>query len=207
MSDLNKVHLFRMTHIGNIPHIRQFGITHSSSANRNNNFISIGDGSVISVRNSFLLPNGKLLGDYIPFYFGYKMPMLFVIQKGFNGVKATPAKEIVYCVTSVAHIVKENIEFVFTDGHAVNGFSSFYHPNEVGKIDNIIDKAAIKIEYWNDENDLDLKRRKEAEFLVLKDIPPHAIAGYGVYNEEVKQDLIAMGIPENQIVVKPKFYF
>ena len=70
MPDLNKTYLFRMTHVDNIPHIIQHGITHSSSVNTNPNFISIGDSSLISSRNNILLNNGRLLGEYIPFYFG-----------------------------------------------------------------------------------------------------------------------------------------
>lgn len=72
MPDLNKTYLFRMTHIENIPHIIQNGITHSKSASANPNFTPIGDGSVIATRNNFLLDNGRRLGEYIPFYFGVR---------------------------------------------------------------------------------------------------------------------------------------
>jgi hypothetical protein len=65
-----------MIHFQNIPHILKNGITHSSSANANHNFVPIGDASLISTRNSFLLNNDKHLGDYIPFYFGTRRPML-----------------------------------------------------------------------------------------------------------------------------------
>ena len=99
MPDLNKTYLFRMTHVDNIPHIIQHGITHSSSVNANPNFISIGDSSLISSRNNILLNNGRLLGEYIPFYFGVRTPMLYVVQNGYNMVAPTPAENIVYCVT------------------------------------------------------------------------------------------------------------
>ncbi len=62
MPDFNKIYLFRMTHIENISHIQNFGITHRNSKNSNPNFMPIGDGSFdIISRNSKLLPNGKLL--------------------------------------------------------------------------------------------------------------------------------------------------
>lgn len=67
MPDFRKTYLFRMTHIGNIPHILNHGITHTSSANANPAFIPIGDGSLIATRNDFLLKNGRRLGEYIPF--------------------------------------------------------------------------------------------------------------------------------------------
>ncbi|MCU0446744.1 MAG: DUF4433 domain-containing protein [Microscillaceae bacterium] len=172
-----------MTHIENIPHILQNGITHSSSAKANPSFTAIGDSSLISTRSSFLLKNGKRLGEYIPFYFGTRMPMLYVIQNGFNMVKPALAEEIVYCVTSVQKIIDLGLDFVFTDGHAIDSFSSQYNTTDIQHIDTILDKSAINARYWKDENDLDKKRRKEAEFLVLGDIAPTDVLGYLTYNE------------------------
>jgi len=108
MPDLNKTYLYRMTHIENVPHILEHGVTHVSSTRANKNYKAIGDNSIISTRNNFDLPNGKKLGAYIPFYFGARMPMLYVIQKGFNGVAVTPAKDIVYCISSVQKVVVTN---------------------------------------------------------------------------------------------------
>ncbi len=124
MSDFSKVRLFRIIHIENIPHILQFGITHSSSPHANPSFVPIGDSTLISTRNSFMLNNGRLLGDYVPFYFGPRTPMLYVIQKGFNMVAPTHAENIVYCVSSVQKILELNLDFIFTDGHAVDSFST-----------------------------------------------------------------------------------
>jgi len=59
-----------MTHIENISHILKYGITHQNSPNKNENYTQIGDNSLISKREKFILPNEKKLGKYIPFYFG-----------------------------------------------------------------------------------------------------------------------------------------
>lgn len=67
-------HLVPMIHIENIPHLLQFGITQASSSNANLDYITIGDGSLISKRNETRIPNGRWLGEYIPFYFGTRMP-------------------------------------------------------------------------------------------------------------------------------------
>jgi hypothetical protein len=207
MPDLNKTYLFRMTHIENIPHILQYGITHSTSGNANPNFTPIGDGSLITTRNIFLLNNGRRLGEYIPFYFGVRTPMLYVVQNGFNMVAPTPAENIVYCVSSVQKIIDLQLDFVFTDGHAVDGFSSQYTATNIQNIDTILDKNAIKAKYWRDENDLDRKRRKEAEFLVLGDISREGILGFITYNENAKKTLINFGIDVANIHVKSEFYF
>lgn len=206
MADLNKIYLYRMIHIENIPHVLQNGLTHSTSPNANQNYIPIGDGSLIKTRGNFILQNGNYLGDYIPFYFGARMPMLLVVQTGFN-VTPTSPEDIVYCVTSVQKIIDLNLDFVFTDGHAVATYSKQYSKDDIQDIDTIIDKDAIKAKYWKDDNDLDKKRRKEAEFLVLGDINTNAILGYLVYNEYAKTKLIKFGVDETIILINPNYFF
>lgn len=207
MADLAKTYLFRMSHIDNISHIWEHGITKIDSANANKDYKSIGDGSLINNRALFLMPNGMTLGNYIPFYFWYRMPMLYVIQKGFNEVNPVTAENIVYCVSSVAEIINQGLDYVFTDGHGIDSFTSFYSSEDSSRIDELLDFDAIRIGYWVDEIDTDKKRRKEAEFLVVSDIPNTAILGYVVYNQIAKEKLVTIGIPENIIHIKTNYYF
>jgi hypothetical protein len=196
-----------MTHIENIPHILMYGITNIQSPHSNPEYVPIGDGSLISSRSNFDISNGKKLGEYIPFYFGVRMPMLFVIQKGYNGVKVTRPEEVVYCVSSVQRILDNKLDFVFSDGHAVDRLSTIYYPKDAKTIDIIIDKKAIESKYWKDDNDLDLKRRKEAEFLIAEDIPVKAILGYYVYNSIAKETLLEAGVNEKNVIISPDCYF
>ncbi len=207
MPDLNRIFLFRITHIQNITHILQNGITHTSSVNANPEFVPIGDGSLITTRSNFILNNGRRLDEYVPFYFGSRTPMLYVIQYGYNKVPPTPSENIVYLMSSVQKIIDLGLDFVFTDGHAVDGFSSQYTAADIQRIDSIIDKTAIDARYWRDENDLDKKRRKEAEFLVLGDIPNGAILGYITYNENAKIKIIKLGADATKVHIKPEYYF
>ena len=96
-----------MTHVENIPHVLQHGITHRTSSKAKPAFTPIGDQSVITNRNTFLLQNGRRLGEYIPFYFGVRTPMLYVIQKGYNAVAPLSPENIVYCVSSVQKIIEK----------------------------------------------------------------------------------------------------
>ena len=198
-----------MTHIQNIPHVLEFGITHKRSRNRNPSFMPIGDTSIISKRDSFVLPNLRKLGDYIPFYFGYRMPMLFVIQNGHSGVKVTAPENIVYCISSVELILNHGLDFVFTDGHALTQLSllSIKLPKDVAEIGSILDFEAINSRNWIKEDDTDLKRRKEAEFLVYGDLPVSAIRGYVVFNESAKNELISYGVHEDKVAIRPSYYF
>lgn len=196
-----------MLHIDNISHLLDFGLTKVDSPNANPHFRSIGDSSLISSRNFHFLGNGKTLGSYIPFYFWYRMPMLYVIQKGFNGVQVTQAQNIVYCLTSISRIINSELPFIFTDGHAVDAFSTIYSRNDISRLDEILDFAAIKDSYWKDPNDLDKKRRKEAEFLVESDIPFDAIGAFVVFNQAAKDSLIGLGINGENIFIRSQYYF
>lgn len=215
--DLKHINIYRMTHIDNIPHILEYGITHRNSVNANPNFKAIGDASLINTRNNKTvnITNGNnqvieqiILGDFIPFYFGVRMPMLYVIQHGGNFVpQATNAENIIYMACSVHKIANLNLTFYFSDGHATDILTTFYDKNFLSNLNNIIDFDAIKSSYWGGSENLDIKRKKQAEFLVKEDIPVSCIIGYGCYNEKAKNKLIEFGISEKMIKIIPKAYF
>ena len=208
-----------MTHIQNIPHVLEKGITHKNSRNANPNFINIGDFSLINSRankiikvdngdyNNILAPN-IVLGNFIPFYFGVRMPMLYVIQNGGNFVeKPTPAEQIVYIACSLIKTVGAKITYFFSDGHATDKLTSFFDESKIQDLPNIIDWTAIKAQFWGGTENLNVKRKKQAEFLAGDDLSPDLINGFGCYNERAKKRLIEMGINENLIKIVPGAYF
>jgi len=214
---LGEINIYRITHIKNIPHILKYGITHKNSINSNTNFIAIGDSSLINTRNEkeVFITNGTReiikrirLGDYIPFYFGVKMPMLYVIQRGGNFVpQTTKAEDIIYVVCSVIKIHKLGYEYYFSDGHATDSLSTFYDKNKLSDLTSIVDWLAVKKPYWSGEDNLDVKRKKQAEFLVKEDISPKCIIGFGCYNEIARNKLVGYGIEEQKIKIIPKAYY
>ncbi len=133
--------------------------------------------------------------------------MLYVIQKGFNDLAAVAAENIVYCVSSIQKILDAELEFFFTDGHAVDSFSAQYTLEDLHLINDLVDWQAVKAQSWISDTDLDLKRRKQAEFLVLGDLPFHAVLGFIVYNEAAKDRLLAKGVRAKQIHIDPRKFF
>ncbi|MBX9891363.1 MAG: DUF4433 domain-containing protein [Chitinophagaceae bacterium] len=217
--DLAEIKVYRMTHIDNIEHILQYGITHRNSPNHNPDYVAIGDISLISNRDTKLVKvdNGDIfdidastitLGDFIPFYFGIKMPMLYVIQNGGNFVtKATPAYEIIYMVCSIAKIIKHHKDYYFSDGHATDNLTSFYDKTKVSELPEIIDWNAVRASYWGGQDNLNVKRKKQAEFLVSGDVDSSHIIGFGCYNDNAKNKLVDLGIEEDKIKVIPGAYY
>lgn len=217
--DLSEIKVYRMTHIDNIEHILRNGITHRNSPNHNSEYISIGDLSLIITRGvkQVSVDNGDFmnldadtitLGEFIPFYFGVKMPMLYVIQNGGNFVStSTPASKIIYMVCSVSKIIERHECFYFSDGHATDNLTSFYDSKRISDLPKIIDWNAVKASYWGGQDNLNIKRKKQAEFLVFGDLAPNLIIGFGCYNESAKSKLIDFGIHEHKIKVIPNAYY
>jgi hypothetical protein len=210
--------IYRMTHILNIPHIVVCGITHKNSPYANPHYVSIGDVSLINTRNSrqVRVSNGSIstmgpvitLGNFIPFYFGVRMPMLYVIQNGGNFVeKAIPPEEIIYLTCKFSDIVSSGILFYFSDGHATDYFTSFYDQSQISKLSSIIDWSAIKAQYWGGTDNLETKRKRQAEFFAGSDIAPTYLADFGCYNGTAKDHLLSYGIAEEKIKVVPNAYY
>jgi hypothetical protein len=216
---LDEIKVCRLTHIENIPHILEFGITHKSSQNANPNFISIGDKSLIDLRDSYRVrvDNGNFqsshaqqitLGEFIPFYFGIKMPMLYVVQNGGNFVqRGTPPQEIVYLVCYLTKLIKTGHSFYFSDGHATDSMTSFYDQEKLKELPEVLDWQAIKANYWGGLENLNTKRKKQAEFLINGDLSPELIEGYICYDEWAGRKIADLGISQNCIKVLPKAYY
>lgn len=217
--ELEKVILYRITHIENIPQILKYGITHKNSHKSTKNFKNIGDISLIETRNNKIIriDNGVfeskdireiVLGDYIPFYFGVRMPMLYVAQHGGNFVeKATSPEDIIYLACSLKSAIASGKEFYFSDGHALDSLTTFYDKSKIEKLVEIIDWNAVKSKYWSGDENLNLKRKKQAEFLFSSDISPKHIVGLGCYNGSAKNKLLTMGISNEIIKIIPKAYY
>lgn len=196
---------FRITHIDNMAHIIKHGLVRRDSLYRNHDFVPIGDRRVIDKRMA-VRPKGLDISRFIPFYLGPRSPMLYVIQHGYNGVQQIAPELIVYCTIRLEDLVKGNIDCIFTDGHALSAITSFYDKQSLSQIDQIVAYDDVYASVWN-TSDPDLKRRKEAELLLMTDLPPYMICGYVVYNDWAKQKLLACGVNEKKVVVKPDYYF
>lgn len=189
-------YLYRITHIDNIPHILSFGITHQTSPNANPDYTDIGNASIIGKRHVatvVTVDNENLnLGNFIPFYFYVRMPMLYCIKNGF-GVKQVNQEDIVYLVVEFKPIINDpERNSFFSDAHAVWRNAKFFGIRHIKSIDTILDCSAIHSNDWGFDNII--KERKQAEFLVDGDIPVEYIYAILCYNEKAKNRLEAMGV-------------
>lgn len=151
---------------------------------------------------------GGYLGDYVPFYFAPRSPMLCSIHNGKVSSYIEGQASIVHLVSSVERVVKAELPFTFSNGHAAMETAEFYENiNDLDKIDWDIMRA----KYWNDTpDDNNRKWRRNAEFLVHLEFPIALLVGIGVISDEIKQkaDLI-LDTAETKIktYVRPSYYY
>jgi hypothetical protein len=122
-------------------------------------------------------------------------------------VKKVAPNDIVYCVLKIDIVIEQGWDCIFTDGHAVTEITQFYTKKDLPNLNNIVKVEDVYAKYWNDETDLDLSRRRQAELLIKDEILPQYIAGYFVYNEEAKQQLVNFGVNQGQVCIVPQYYF
>lgn len=211
MAKPNRIYLYRITHKDNLDFILKSGKLMCPSHNDcDSNYIGIGDSTLIGSRSSKKIdiePNGNFT-DYVAFYFGIRSPMLYAIQKGFNGVTKRNPQEIIYFVTTFKNIIKNECQYVFTDGHGYHSMSQFF--NDEDDLEEV-DWDVVNLILWNDtEDDPDRKRRKQAEFLIFHELPLIALTAVIVHNETVKNEILTKFAEYDftcNVIVKPNCYY
>lgn len=188
-------YLYRLVHIDNIPLVMKDGIVAPPLRKEDVHYVSIGNQELVAKRNDDVVTtiHGTMfrIGDYVPFYFYARMPMLYNIQHGYGVPKVAP-ENLVYVVVSVQTVIDSGVPFYFSDGHALNrNIVRFYEQKDVNQMDDLLDKECILSNDWG--NDSLIGIRKQAEFFVWGVVEPNNIYRLICYNEAAKQKLLDMG--------------
>lgn len=205
MSEIpNIIPLYRILHIDNLDYIIKIGkLTCHNHPEKDPNYIGIGDETLIKSRSNRsikLEPFGNF-SDYVSFYFTNRSPMLYVIKKGKENVIKREMSDIIYLVTKYDIIKNSGLKYVYFNGHAYQEISDCY--NDDSGLETI-DWDVINDRIWrNTDDDSDRQRRKQAEFLVYKEISLNYIIGIGVYNSNIKEE-IDVKIKKNNLNLKCK---
>ena len=91
---------------------------------------------------------------------------------------------LIYLVSSVQRVTEGGVPFVFSDGHGIAAFTSWY--GDVADLDKV-GWDVVYERYWADNvDDMDRQRRKQAEFLVYRVCPWALIAEIAVVSTKAK---------------------
>jgi hypothetical protein len=148
------------------------------------------------------------LGDYVPFYFGWRSPMLFVYTKGYVTGKPEDTDDLVYLVSSAEAVSSSGLRFAFTDGHPIREPKAFF--NDLADLHNV-DLALMKATMWTDTDaDPDKKRRRQAEFLVHRRFPLVLVLGIATKSAARRawvNGLLKEAGQDIQCVSRPGWYY
>lgn len=152
---------------------------------------------------------GGAVGDYVPFYFAARSPMMYVIDRGGVPTYAGGCGELVYLVSTVERLIELGPATVFTDRNAVLAFADF--AADPASLDALVDWDLMAARMWNDTPDEpDRKERRMAECLVHRRVPWDAftevVAKTQACAESARAVLATVGVA-TPVVVRPDWYF
>lgn len=187
--EVEKVNLYRIVHKENVSYILHNGMFCVGHPFFDPNNIFIGDSTLTTQRHEFSIPMQGYgnLGDYVPFYFGYRSPMLLNIKTGYRTIVKRPQSDIIYIVCKLKYLIDKDYEYVFTDGHAKNNITRYF--NNIEDLKQLDWDSIHAITWRNTTDNLDRMRRKQAECLIKSQVPPQCIAALVVYDEATKIEM------------------
>jgi len=155
------------------------------------------------------VPPGGVVGDYAPFYYAPRSPMMLNIHTGRVPTYTRGCDDLVYLVTTVERLIDLGRDPMFTDRNAAIAFAEFF--TDLGELDTAIDWLLMRARMWNNTQDEpDRMERRMAECLVHQGVPWEAfievVAKTGACATEARAALATVGV-STPVVVRPGWYF
>lgn len=188
MRPLNEIVLYRLVHVDNLPTLLSRGALHAPNFTPSDGlpYRTIHKEDVQVSRHNRPIwcgPHGTC-HDYVPFYFGPLSVMLLNLKTGRVAGYDEGQAPLIYLTTTIQRVRNAGCQFVFSDGHGLARFTSWY--DDPARLDQV-DWDLVAARYWADQpDDNDRQRRKQAEFLVWRSLDWSLIDQIGVLNAHVK---------------------
>lgn len=203
-----KLLVFRLTHLRNLPWILRNGI-HCRNGVHDPEFHPIGNPEIIARRSSKEVPvaPGGTLDDYVPFYFTPRSIMLLNIVTG-HGVPEVPARDLAILVAALPRLREQGLTVLYSDRHAGMAHANFHSGLEA--IPELPWKDWQTSDFSADTDRPDKKERYQAEVLVHRHVPIGAIAGIALADSDVAEafskDVDSLGAGP-KIVLRREWFF
>ena len=124
----------------------------------------------------------RFVGEFVPFYYCPRSPMLYSINRGNTGRPAGCQRSIVHLVSKVGLALNGATDWAISDGNAGAYHSLFYRDvKELGGLD----WQAIRATEWQGRT-----HQKMAEFLVADFFPWSAFEKIGCHNAETARQVM-----------------
>jgi hypothetical protein len=208
--------LYHFTHLDNRAAIRSADrLTCDAVAREGLTRTEVGAKDIKESRRQRAIPisPGGCVGDYVPFYFAPRSPMMFRIACDHRDV--VPGRyqggdtPLVYLVAAVDDVVAAGLTWVATDGNAATATTEF--TSDLGHMIQMIDWPLMEAERWNNTpEDPDRQRRRQAEFLVFQSMPLTLVRWVGVQSDRRASQvgkLLKDHPLDRRIIVRPRWYY
>lgn len=142
------------------------------------------------------------VGEFVPFYFCPRTPMLYTVNMGNTGKPAGCQRDIVHLVSSVGTGIELQRHWAFSDGNAGARHTDFY--NDIDKLADL-DWSTINAKYWGEK-----RHQKQSEFLVAGQFPWRGIHFIGCHSQaavERVQEVMRESTHQPEVSVKNAWYF
>lgn len=203
------IRIVHFTHIGNLEGIIAGGLR-SDAACRREGLTEVEIGSTSIRQRRLELPVGDIgaggnVGDYVPWYFGPRSPMMYTLSRN-NYEYRAGFDEVVYLVSSVPRIIELGGQWIASDRNAALTMAEF--TDDERELEEHISWDVIRAQYWTDYPDgADLRA---AEFLVHESVPWEAVEAIVAKTEDTRVRVEAMvaGLDHSpQVLVRSQWYF
>jgi len=179
--------IYHITDVANLPGILAEGGLHSDAAMAQRTRTVIGYGHIKQRRLEELTViccGMRYVGEFVPFYFCPRSPMLYTINLGNTGRPAGCQDTIVHFVSTVAVGIALGRAWAISDGNAGASYTSF--SSELSALESL-DWDAIRATSWKGRT-----HQKSAEFLVADFFPWTAVHKIGCHNGAVANQVTAL---------------
>lgn len=182
--------IFRFVHVDNLEVILRREGLHAPNHNPDDGetFRTIHNTEIQEKRKQRNIPCGPrgVIHDYVPFYFGYRSPMLLQLNSGRVAGYTEGQEPLIYLVSTAQEVDDSGAGFVFSDGHGIAAYTEWF--DDLAKLE-AVDWSMVYQRYWADNikvNEMDRQRKKQAEFLVHQECPWSLIQEIVVLNAKMK---------------------
>jgi hypothetical protein len=207
-------YILRFIHVDNLHIYLQRGGLHAPNCTPDDGlqYKTIHNVDVQAKRRIQPIPCGPkgVIHDYVPFYFGPLSPMMLNLKTGLVAGYAEGQEPLIYLVSSCQLVEQAGVPFVFSDGHGIVNFTTWFE--RLADLDKV-DWNMVQQRYWKETiEDMDRKRRKQAEFLIHRFCPWSLIQKIVVIDDSHKSQVkqILTGFPDDMrrvITVKRDWYY
>ncbi|WP_081933887.1 DUF4433 domain-containing protein [Massilia sp. 9096] len=207
-TDPAKTRIYHITDVANLQSIIDEGALLSDAAMRasGKDVTEIGYATIKWRRlNTYRVDccEGRFVGEFVPFYFCPRSPMLFTINKGNTGRPPGCQTTILHLVSNVNRAWSLQQPWAISDGNAGAAYTTF--SNATDALEHVAWEV-VRSDAWSG----DRMNKKATEFLIEKSFPVDSLLGIGVHNEKIAAQVNKILVKNNidlRVIVKKDWYF